>query len=103
MFFPATSGTITCGSRTPRISISFVCRPLNASVPGNVFVFLSGTFDRFTDADLLARYPTRHGYVKRVKRAAEELDDKGYITRKDRKALIEAAQDEPLYVSDFVK
>jgi hypothetical protein len=39
--------------------------------------------------------------VKRVKRAAEELHDKGYITRKDRKALIKAAEDEPLYPSDF--
>ena len=29
------------------------------------------------------------------------LDDKGYITRKDRKALIEAAEREPLYPSDF--
>jgi hypothetical protein len=75
--------------------------PLNTSVPGNVFVFLSGTFDRFSDSDLLARYPTRHGYVKRVKRAAEELDDTGYITRKDRRALVKAAEEEPLYPSDF--
>lgn len=33
--------------------------------------------------------------------AAEELDDKGYITRKDRKALIEAAEEEPLHPADF--
>ncbi len=39
--------------------------------------------------------------MKRVRRAAEELDDKGYITRKDRRALIKAAEDEPLYPSDF--
>jgi hypothetical protein len=31
----------------------------------------------------------------------EHLDDKGYLTRKDRKALIEAAEREPLYPSDF--
>ena len=73
--------------------------PLNT--PGNPFVFLSGTFERFKEDELLARYPTRNGYVKRVKRAAEALDDKGYITRKDRKALIEAAEREPLYPSDF--
>ena len=39
-------------------------------------------------------------YVKRVKRAADDLADKGYITDKDRKALIEAAEDEPLYDDD---
>ena len=69
--------------------------------PFNPFVFLGGTFDRFEDEVLLARYPTRHGYVKRVKRAAEDLDDKGYITRKDRRALIKAAEDEPLHATDF--
>lgn len=73
--------------------------PLGAS--SNPFIFLAGTFERFEEAGLLARYPTRHAYVKRVKRAAEELDEKGYITRKDRKALIEAAEREPLYPSDF--
>jgi hypothetical protein len=67
------------------------------------FVFLSGTFTRFSDQELLARYPTRHWYVKRVRRAADELEAKNYITRKDRKALIAAAEDEPLYASDFVE
>jgi hypothetical protein len=78
--------------------------PLNAAGldPFNVFVFLGGTFERFSDEELLARYPTRHGYVNRVKRAADELADRDYITRKDRRALIEAAEREPLHASDFV-
>jgi hypothetical protein len=75
--------------------------PLNMARSDNVFFFLGGTFDRFKDDELLVRYPTRHGYVKRVKRAAADLDDRGYITRKDGKALIKAAEDEPLYPSDF--
>ncbi len=79
--------------------------PLNIAGPDpfNVFVFLGGTFERFTDQELLARYPTRHGYVKRVKRAADDLEERDYITRKDRKALIKAAEDEPLHASDFVE
>ena len=77
--------------------------PLNAVEPFNVFVFLGGTFERFNDQELLARYPTRHGYVKRVKRAADDLEERDYITRKDRKALIKAAEDEPLHASDFVE
>jgi hypothetical protein len=70
--------------------------------PFNPFVLLGGTFKRFEDPELLTRYPTRHGYVKRVKRAADDLADKDYITRKDRRALIEAAEHEPLYASDRV-
>ena len=69
----------------------------------NVFFFLGGTFERFKDEELLARYPTRHGYVKRVKRAADDLAERDYITRKDRRALIRAAEDEPLYASDFTE
>ncbi|MGH8236186.1 MAG: alpha/beta hydrolase domain-containing protein [Steroidobacteraceae bacterium] len=71
--------------------------------PFNVFIFLGGTFERFNDQELLARYPTRHGYVKRVKRAADDLEERDYITRKDRKALVKAAEDEPLHASDFVE
>jgi hypothetical protein len=41
-----------------------------------------------TDAELGSRYTSRHQYVKRVTRAADALADKGYITYKDRKALI---------------
>jgi hypothetical protein len=65
--------------------------------PFNVFVFLSGAFTRFTDDELAARYPVRHWYVRRVERAADDLAAKGYITHKDRRALIAAAKEEPLY------
>jgi hypothetical protein len=77
--------------------------PLNPAGldPLNVFVFLGGTFARFSDDALLSRYPTRHSYVKRVKRAADELTEKDYITRKDRRTLIEASEKEPLYGTDF--
>ena len=62
--------------------------------PFHPFVFLSGTFARFTDAELLARYDSPHDYARRVKRAADHLAAKQYITKKDRKALIAAAEDE---------
>ena len=64
--------------------------------PFHPFVFISGTFTRFSDGELLSRYPSRRQYVKRVKRAADTLAAKGYITHKDRKALIAAAEDEEL-------
>jgi hypothetical protein len=66
--------------------------------PFHPFVFLSGTFTRFTDEELLDRYSSQHEYVTRVKRAADQLAAKGYITNGDRWALIAAAQREPLPV-----
>ena len=65
-----------------------------------MFVFLGGTFTRFKAEVILARYPVQELYVKRVKRAADDLAFKRYITDEDRKALIEAAEDEPLYDDD---
>ena len=75
--------------------------PLNPAGldPFHPFVFLGGTFTRFSDDELLSRYASRRQYVKRVKRAADHLAAKGYISNKDRKALIAAAEDEPLPVS----
>jgi hypothetical protein len=64
--------------------------------PFHAFVFLGGTFARFSDEDLLARYSSRHQYVTRVRRAADDLAGRGYITSRDRKALVAAAEDEPL-------
>jgi hypothetical protein len=66
--------------------------------PFHAFVFLGGTFTRFSDEDLLARYSSRYRYATRVKRAADDLAARGYITNRDRKALIVAAADEPLPV-----
>lgn len=72
--------------------------PLNPAGqnPFHPFIFLGGTFTRSTDDDLVARYRSRHQYVGRVKRAADDLAAKAYITKKDRKALVRAAREELL-------
>jgi hypothetical protein len=62
----------------------------------NPFVFISGTFTRFSDDELVARYRSRENYVNRVTRAADHLAMRGYITHTDRTALIAAAEHEPL-------
>ena len=64
--------------------------------PFHPFVLISGTFTRFSDAELLARYQSRETYVTRVKRAAENLASQGYITNGDSTALVAAAGREPL-------
>ena len=64
--------------------------------PFNPFVFISGTFTRFSDDELLDRYRSRDQYVRRVRRAADHLAVSGYITNPDRMALIAAAEREPL-------
>jgi hypothetical protein len=64
--------------------------------PFHPFVFLSGTFTRFSDDELVARYRSRREYVKRVKRAADDLATQGYITVEDANALLAAAFDQPL-------
>jgi hypothetical protein len=72
--------------------------PLNFAPldPPNPFVLIGGTFTPFTDDELLGRYASPRQYVKRVRRAADSLGARGYITTKDRWALIAAAKDEPL-------
>ena len=64
--------------------------------PFNPFVFISGTFTRFSDDELLDRYRSRDQYARRVRRAADHLAASGYITNPDRMALIAAAECEPL-------
>jgi hypothetical protein len=64
--------------------------------PLNVFVMLGGTFTRYGDAELAARYPSRREYVGRVQRAAADLFLGRYITREDARALRAAAEREPL-------
>jgi len=64
--------------------------------PFNPFVFISGTFTRFSDEELLDRYPSRDQYLNRVRRAADHLSARGYIINADRMALIVAAECEPL-------
>ncbi len=101
-------GHFAGGVRLPHVASTVLGRvagaPLGRHTPLNPlgrdpfhpFVFISGTFTRFSDGELLSRYPSRRQYVKRVKRAADTLAAKGYITHKDRKALIAAAEDEEL-------
>jgi hypothetical protein len=74
--------------------------PLNLAGldPFNPFVFISGTFNRFSDAEILARYPTRQAYVCSVALAAVSAAVRHYITGDDAEALIEAARNEPLPV-----
>jgi hypothetical protein len=62
----------------------------------NPFVFISGTFTRFSDDELLDRYRSRERYVGRVRCAADHLAAGGYITHNDQMALIAAAKREPL-------
>jgi hypothetical protein len=64
--------------------------------PFNPFVFISGTFTRFSDDELLDRYRSREQYVRRVRRAADHLAASGYITHSDGLALIAAAERQPL-------
>ena len=64
--------------------------------PFNPFVFISGTFTRFSNDELLDRYRSRDQYARRVRRAADHLAASGYITNPDRMALIAAAECEPL-------
>jgi hypothetical protein len=59
--------------------------------PFHPFVFISGTFTPFSDDELLARYASAHDFVNRVRRAANDLAARGYISNVDRKALIDFA------------
>jgi len=101
-------GDWTGGLRLPHVSSTLLGRqagaplgtydPLNLAGldPFNPFAFISGTFNRFSDSEILARYPTRQTYVHRVARAAVSLAVQHYITARDAEALIAAAQIEPL-------
>ena len=64
--------------------------------PFNPFVFISGTFTRFSDDELLERYRSRDHYARRVRRAADHLAASGYITNSDRLPLIAGADCAPL-------
>ena len=109
-FIPTTDldGHFAGGVRLPHVESTVYERvagaPLGRHTPVNPvsldppdpLVFLGGTFTRFPDEDLVTRYPSRLQYVQRVIRAADSLAAGGYITNKDRKALIAAAEEEPL-------
>lgn len=52
---------------------------------------IAGLFLPFSDAELAQRYPNPGAYVSRVARAAEHLEDNGYILPHDKDAYVEAA------------
>jgi hypothetical protein len=105
-FIPATDldGHFTGGVRLPHVESMVhghvAGAPLGRHTPLNPlgldpfhpFVFLSGTFTRSGDDQLLARYGSPHEYLARVKRAADHLAAAGYITHDDRKALVTGAE-----------
>ena len=102
---PDTDGHFAGGVRLPHVESVVFGRvagaPLGRHTPLNPlgldpFQFIGGTFTRFTDAELLARYPSRFVYVKRVVRAADHLVAGRYITLGDWWAFIAAAIREPL-------
>ena len=111
-FIPATDGDghFAGGLRLPHVESEvhgqIAGAPLGHHTPLNPlgldpfhpFVFLSGTFTGFTDAELLGRYSSRHQFVKQVQRAADDLAAERYITGADRKALIAEARRRPLPV-----
>jgi Alpha/beta hydrolase domain len=96
------------GVRLPHVSSTVLGRraaaplgtyePLNDAGlnPFNPFTLISGTFNRFSDAEILARYRTRQTYVRRIVLAAVSLAERHYITADDAAALVVAAQNEPL-------
>jgi hypothetical protein len=109
-FIPSmdTDGHFSGGVRLPHVASTVHGRvagaPLGRHTPINPvgldpfhpFVFIGGTFTRFTDDELLRRYASRWQYVKRVTRAVNQLAAKRYISNQDRRALLAAAEEEPL-------
>lgn len=109
-FVPATDadGHFAGGLRLPHVASEVHGRAAGAPLgrytplnplglePFHPFALLGGTFTRFSDDDLLARYASRRQYMKRVQRAAHHLASKGYITGEDGRALVKAAGAEPL-------
>jgi hypothetical protein len=108
-FVPTTDadGHFAGGVRLPHVESTVQGRvaggPLGAHTPLNPqgldpfhpFVFLGGTFTRSSDAEILGRYGSQDHYVRRVKRAADSLAAKRYISYSDRTALIVAAENAP--------
>ena len=64
--------------------------------PFNLFVFVSGTFTRFSDDELVDRYESCEQYAEQGQARRYYLAASGYITNTDRMALIAAAKRETL-------
>ena len=59
--------------------------------PTNIFVFIGGTFEPFSEEELQRRYGDHQTYVSRVIRAADHLLEEGLILDEDRDAYAHAA------------
>jgi hypothetical protein len=109
-FVPVTDadGHFAGGVRLPHVESTIHARVAGAPLgrhtplnplgldPFNLFVFISGTFTRFSDDELLDRYGSCEQYASRVRRAADHLAASGYITNMDSMAFIAAAKREML-------
>ena len=62
--------------------------------PTNIFVFIGGTFEPFSEEQLRERYPDHQTYVSLVAGAADHLLEGGYILEQDRDAYVKAAVEE---------
>jgi hypothetical protein len=85
-------GNWEAGLRLPHVSSTVRGRRAGASLgtyhplnevgrdPFNPFALISGTFTRFSDAEILVSYPTRQTSVRRVVLPAVSLAERHYIT-----------------------
>jgi hypothetical protein len=89
-------GNATGGVRLPHLTNGNAGAPSGAYSgvepagldPFNLFLLFSGTYDKFTDASLVARYPNCASYTSKVTASANALFTGGYITVADRDAYI---------------
>jgi len=105
---PDADGNWLGGLRLPHVTSTVAGHPAGAPLgvngglnpagvdPFNIFLWLGGTFTRFSDTDLASRYPTRLKYVERVSLAAAALGVARYLTVADVQALIHQSLVEPL-------
>ena len=59
--------------------------------PPNLPAAIAGTFERFSDEELAARYPIREEYLDRYKAALDEVIEEGYVLEADRVRLLARA------------
>ncbi|MDQ3366244.1 MAG: alpha/beta hydrolase domain-containing protein [Myxococcota bacterium] len=89
-------GNVTGGLRFPHMKSGAAGAPSGTYTgvepagfdPFHIFLLLSGTYEKFADASLVARYPTCASYTTKVAASANALYDNGFITLSDRDAYI---------------
>jgi hypothetical protein len=63
--------------------------------PLNAFKLIGGTYERFSDEELMRRYPTPESYRELVTRAADQLLADRYILQEDRDAYVAGVPELP--------